>query len=93
MSYTVMLDKAIDDDVVDDENPSWIANSYKTIPNYQHGDYDKIDRQYEQTFNLKILYVKKERKAMTGTMYDDSTIIGIEFPSKDDAIMFMLRWS
>lgn len=85
MSYKIMLKECIDDDVVNDDNPSWITNSYKTIPNYLDGLVSVIDKAYEKKFNLKLIYRNLEDK--------DDSIIGVEFPSEEEATMFMLRWS
>ena len=85
MSYKLMLERPVTDDVVVDETPSWLANSYKTIPNHDTSAFEVIDRNYEKEFGVKLIYSNK--------IEDDHTIIGVAFPSKDDATMFLLRWS
>lgn len=68
------------------EDCRWFDNSYETIENWDHRDVDDVDYDYEKKFNLKLIYGDPENK--------DSIrpIIAIDFPSQEDAILFMLRW-
>jgi hypothetical protein len=88
MSYDIVFADPIDEFDEYSSMPSWLYNSYTTIENWDMADYKLVDTIYEQTFNVKIIYPPADLEGN-----QDSTIVGIQFPTRDEATLFVLRWS
>jgi hypothetical protein len=67
------------------ECTSWFVNSYQEIlllaEQQQISDPDLVDRLYEQTFNVKLIINSSE------------WVDKVEFPSWEDATLFIIKWS
>ena len=64
----------------------WFGNSYDTIGELDFKDVDDSDREYEQKFGVKLIYGDPEDP--NGVR----PIKAVEFPSEEDATLFLLRW-
>jgi hypothetical protein len=64
----------------------WFGNSYDTIGELDFKDVEDSDREYEQKFGVKLIYGKPEDPK---GVYP---ILAVEFPSEEDATLFLLRW-
>lgn len=50
-------------------------------------DVDIVDRKYEKKFGVKLIYGTPESKDAI------KPILAVEFPSKSEAVLFVLKWS
>lgn len=84
MTHQIFLKRVVID-FEDADVPAWLFNSYSSLGiGWDTADVEYIDNLYQQTFNVKVLYAVS--KSPTGA------IAGIEFPSEEEATLFMLRW-
>ena len=65
---------------------SWFGNSYDTIEELDFTDVVDSDRAYEKKFGVKLIYGKSDHPEVV------PPIAAVEFPSKEDATLFLLRW-
>lgn len=69
------------------EECRWFNKSYETISDWEFRDVDDVDRDYEEKFNIKLIYGEVETKE------EIRPITAIEFPSEEEATLFFLRWA
>lgn len=71
---------------------SWFVNSYHAADEDEGLDLDEVDIRYEKFHNVKLLTEKRPvRVSAYEHLYD--YVLGVEFPSEADAILFKLRWA
>ena len=84
MSYVINIKPV---KTLEDSPNEWFVRTYqlaeKGLPRY--APYDVADRAYEQCYNVKLIYDDDDPCYVP-------TIVGLEFESKFDAILFLLRW-
>ena len=64
----------------------WFSKSYDSIEDNLM-DVDIVDRKYEKKFGVKLIYGIPESKDAL------KPIVAIKFPSKAEAVLFVLKWS
>jgi hypothetical protein len=72
--------------IVNIELCPWFQKSYDSIEDNLM-DVDIVDRKYEKKFGVKLIYGTPESKDAI------KPILAVEFPSKSEAVLFVLKWS
>lgn len=72
--------------VVSIDNCSWFQKSYDEIEDALR-DVDEVDRDYEEKFNVKLIYGKPKEDGAV------KPIVAVEFSSEEEATLFLLRWT
>lgn len=91
MSYKLLLKEpiyALNEEAAE----SWFVNSYEAADQDKGLDLEQVDARYERLFKVKLLTEKRAVQVSAFEHYYDY-VIGVEFPSEAEAVLFKLRWS
>lgn len=91
MTYKLMLKQPIY--ALNEEGAeSWFVNSYNAADKDEGLDIDQVDTRYERRYKVKLITEKRPVQVSAFERYYDY-VLGVEFPSEADAILFKLKWS
>lgn len=91
MSYKLLLKQPIY--ALNEEGAeSWFVNSYNAADKDKGLDLEQVDERYERMFKVKLL-IEKRFVQVSAFERPYDYVLGVEFPSEADAILFKLRWS
>ena len=85
MSYRFVLNNSLVNEI---DDLIWFSNSYGSIPDWEYREVNDVDRDYEKIFNLKLIYDEDNEVSK-----NIQPIVAVEFPSEEEAVMFMLKWA